>query len=417
MHLIYLVLSQMPASTLVGRYAKLPKIGSPVDGKLWSQLQAAFKVIEIDFIGFDKDGDRCVDYKEITMCVPASRPGYDRLDILSRLQNHFNSVDIDGDRTLDFYEFCYLGFMMTQDGAYGDFVEFSKDSCVVKKCFVDLHSFYRKYDTDGNLRLTFDELEKFATDHFGHIPPSMSSCFDRVKYKSSATQGRYAVDVVRFMKMLYMMTVPEGEFHPDRYDPQKKTAAPTLISIAKPKIASRPRRIENVIPSKFKGEKLLGQGGQGTVHMGAYDGVKVAGKTLLADADETLVKETQEEVRFFLKLDHPNCHYLLGAKTSLEDGGVLLLTEICDNGSLFDCYSKAGLKFDLPTSWRIAKECATGFKVIHELGFMHRDIKSLNVFMDSNMVAKVAGPSERAHTRIQAEIKVACSLGQLSWIF
>ena len=44
----------------------------------------------------------------------------------------------------------------------------------------------------------------------------MGPCFDKVKYKSSATQGRDAVDVVRFMKMLYMMTCPDGEFHPDR---------------------------------------------------------------------------------------------------------------------------------------------------------------------------------------------------------
>ena len=71
-----------------------------------------------------------------------------------------SQVDIDGDRTLDFYEFCYLGFMMTQDGAYGDLVELSKDSKIVKKSFIDMHSFYRKYDADGNLRLTYDELEK-----------------------------------------------------------------------------------------------------------------------------------------------------------------------------------------------------------------------------------------------------------------
>lgn len=221
-------------------------------------------------------------------------------------------------------------------------------------------------------------LRRFATDLFGHIPESMRVSFDSVKYKSSATQGRDAVDVVRFMKMLYMMTVPEGEFHPDRYDVQKRKAPPTIISMAKPKADKRPTRFQTVLPSRFKKEKLLGQGGQGTVHLGSYEGIKVAGKTLLACADESMVQETQEEVRFFLKLDHPNCHYLLGAKTTLENGGIMLLTEVCDNGSLFDCYSKSGVKFDNPTAWRIAKECASGFKVIHELGFMHRDIKSLN---------------------------------------
>ena len=43
---------------------------------------------------------------------------------------------------------------MTQDGAYGDLVELSKDSRMIKKSFIDIHAFYRKYDTDGNLRLT-----------------------------------------------------------------------------------------------------------------------------------------------------------------------------------------------------------------------------------------------------------------------
>ncbi|KAJ1476012.1 kinase-like domain-containing protein, partial [Baffinella frigidus] len=35
-------------------------------------------------------------------------------------------------------------------------------------------------------------------------------------------------------------------------------------------------------------------------------------------------------------------------------------------------------------------ECATGFGVIHDIGYMHRDIKSLNVFLSGDLVAKVA---------------------------
>jgi Ca2+-binding EF-hand superfamily protein len=389
MHLIYLVLTKMPGNTLKGKYAKLEAFSS-YDGRLWSQLQEAFKVLEHDFIRFDADGDRCVDYQEITKCVPASRAGYDRLDVLSRLQYHFQQVDIDGDRTLDFYEFCYLGFMMTQDGAYGDMVNFSTNAKAVKKTFIDIHSFYRKYDEDGNLRLTYDEVEKFAQDLFGQIPANMAACFQRVAYKSSTTQGRDAVDIVRFMKMLYMMTCPNGEFHPDRYSVEKKKTAPQVITIAKAQAPARPPRFQNVMPNKFVKEKLLGQGGQGTVHLGTYEGQKVAGKTLLGTVDEQTVAETKEEIRFFLKLNHPNVHYLLGAKTTLENGGIMLLTEVCENGSLFDVYSKMGCKFDNATAWRIAKECATGFKMIHEINFMHRDIKSLNVFMGKNMIAKVA---------------------------
>ncbi len=31
-----------------------------------------------------------------------------------------------------------------------------------------------------------------------------------------------------------------------------------------------------------------------------------------------------DELKFFTKLDHPNCHYLLGAKTTLDNGGILV---------------------------------------------------------------------------------------------
>jgi serine/threonine protein kinase len=50
---------------------------------------------------------------------------------------------------------------------------------------------------------------------------------------------------------------------------------------------------------------------------------------------------------------------------------------VCESGSLFDLYNKQGRKFDKPTAHRLAKECAVGYQFIHDLGFMHRDIKSL----------------------------------------
>jgi hypothetical protein len=34
--------------------------------------------------------------------------------------------------------------------------------------------------------------------------------------------------------------------------------------------------------------------------------------------------QVMDELSFFTKLDHPNCHYLLGAKTTLENGGILV---------------------------------------------------------------------------------------------
>jgi len=39
---------------------------------------------------------------------------------------------------------------------------------------------------------------------------------------------------------------------------------------------------------------------------------------------------------------------------------------------------------------RVAVECAKGLQFMHKIGYMHRDVKSLNVFLDGDMVAKVA---------------------------
>ena len=34
--------------------------------------------------------------------------------------------------------------------------------------------------------------------------------------------------------------------------------------------------------------------------------------------------QVMDELDFFIKLNHPNCHYLLGAKTTLDNGGILV---------------------------------------------------------------------------------------------
>jgi hypothetical protein len=75
---------------------------------------------------------------------------------------------------------------------------------------------------------------------------------------------------------------------------------------------------------------------QGTVHLGEYEEVTCAGKTFTGQDDNQLLEDVLNEAAFFLRLDHPYCHYLIGAKTTLENGGLMFLTEVCDVGSVFD---------------------------------------------------------------------------------
>jgi hypothetical protein len=37
----------------------------------------------------------------------------------------------------------------------------------------------------------------------------------------------------------------------------------------------------------------------------------------------------------------------------------------------------ADMRFNKGTAWRLSKECAMGYELLHSIGYMHRDIKSL----------------------------------------
>eukprot|EP00961_Rhodomonas_salina_P206431 2786746-Rhodomonas_salina.3 len=178
MLLLYEVMVKYPDSTLQGTFSRVgtgaaqeSTGGVGQESNMWRDMVVAFKVLEEDFCRFDLDGDQLVDYTEITAGIPVSRAGQEKLNIMSRLEYAYSQVDLDRSGTLDFYEFMYLSFMMTQNGAYHDLVEESKGSQVVKKCFINIHSHYKKADDDGNLRLTYDELEGCLRGMFGLVPP------------------------------------------------------------------------------------------------------------------------------------------------------------------------------------------------------------------------------------------------------
>ncbi len=112
------------------------------------------------------------------------------------------------------------------------------------------------------------------------------------KYKASSTGGRDAVDLVRLMKILYTLTTPNGKYKPSEYKPPKdgQPKPNNVINQANAVSNPHPPRISHVEVAKFKKTKMLGQGGQGTVHLGSYDGIPCAGKTFLGTPDQHLVQ-------------------------------------------------------------------------------------------------------------------------------
>lgn len=97
--------------------------------------------MEKDFKKFDKQADGVIDYTELTQGVPPVNKDV-RLSVLSQLKATFEIVDQDCSHTLDFFEYMFLAFMLTDKGSYQFLVD-SEDSAVVKKAMLELKKLYQ----------------------------------------------------------------------------------------------------------------------------------------------------------------------------------------------------------------------------------------------------------------------------------
>lgn len=83
------------------------------------------------------------------------------------------------------------------------------------------------------------------------------------------------------------------------------------------------------------------------------------------------------------KLVHP---FIVRYRESfIEDNTLNIVMEYCDNGDLnhfLKLQNRRHLKED--KIWRIFLEICFGLEYIHKNKILHRDIKSLNIFMNKN---------------------------------
>nr|QNS30975.1 interleukin 1 receptor associated kinase 4 [Gambusia affinis] len=145
--------------------------------------------------------------------------------------------------------------------------------------------------------------------------------------------------------------------------------------------------------SVSNGGSRLGEGGFGTVYKGFLSNRPVAVKKLNPMDDMTLDKlqdQFNQEIQTLKVLKHENLVDMVGF--SCDEQQMCIVYAFMANGSLLD--RLACLDSSPPLSWRqrclIAEGTARGLEYLHSNHHVHRDVKSANILLDENFVAKIS---------------------------
>uniref|UniRef100_A0A8B9GYK7 Kinase suppressor of ras 1a n=1 Tax=Astyanax mexicanus TaxID=7994 RepID=A0A8B9GYK7_ASTMX len=130
--------------------------------------------------------------------------------------------------------------------------------------------------------------------------------------------------------------------------------------------------------------ELIGKGRWGRVHRGRWHG-EVAIRLLEIDGNnQDHLKLFKKEVMNYRQTRHENVVLFMGA--CMAPPHLAIITSFCKGRTLYSVVRDTKNTLDINKTRQIAQEIVKGMGYLHAKGIVHKDLKSKNVFHDTNKV-------------------------------
>uniref|UniRef100_A0A3B4V850 Kinase suppressor of ras 1 n=1 Tax=Seriola dumerili TaxID=41447 RepID=A0A3B4V850_SERDU len=130
--------------------------------------------------------------------------------------------------------------------------------------------------------------------------------------------------------------------------------------------------------------ELIGKGRWGKVHKGRWHG-EVAIRLMEVDGNnQDHLKLFKKEVMNYRQTRHENVVLFMGA--CMAPPHLAIITSFCKGLTLYSVVRERGTMLDINKTRQIAQEIVKGMGYLHAKGIIHKDLKSKNVFYDTNKV-------------------------------
>lgn len=154
----------------------------------------------------------------------------------------------------------------------------------------------------------------------------------------------------------------------------------------------------HVDDGRFTLIERIGEGGSGVVFRALSDEGPCAVK--LRPVPERAI----QAARFLVEpmpmgeIRHPNVVRVI--KTGRQDGWYWIAMDLFPNGSLLDLVKRAGPP-PLDDALRLTEEMLAGLQAVHDAGYVHRDVKPQNIFVDAQGTAVIGDFGVARHLKNQ----------------